>query len=427
MQPNAAKARIRTVDALRGFALLGIMLAHFIYWYTAGPLPDSVTGKFNDAGSTIANIFTNLFVTGKFFSFFSFLFGLSFYLQMRGLEDQPKTFLKRYSWRLAILLAIGLLHHAMWMGDILSIYVPLGFVLLFMRRLNNRWVLTLGILLALNVPGKIITGIQSLVGDAAGLQAMMSDFAKLAAQYDAVIRNGSWLDIFTYNLQHLTTKFEFQINSGRLFITLGFFLLGMYTGRQRWFERGAEMKPLIKKICRRSALIMGIALIIGLAMFAADAILKLGWQQNPWAGFVFMLVYDVFNAAMVVFFISSLTLLMMRRRWQAVLFKLAPVGKMALSSYIMQTVFGLLLFYGAGLGLYGKTSPALNYGIAIAFFFVQVGFSTWWLRYFNYGPLEWLWRSGTLLKWQPLLKKKDAPATKPLELKPVPEVATMHA
>lgn len=421
MQPTAAKARIRTVDALRGTALLGIMLAHFIYWYTAGPLPDAVTARFSDAGSSIANIFNNLFITGKFFSFFSFLFGLSFYLQMRGLEDQPKTFLKRYSWRLAILMVIGLAHHAMWMGDILSIYVPLGFVLLAMRKLNNRWVLTLGILLALNVPGRIITGIQNLAGNAASMQDMMMHFTKLAADYDAVIRDGNWLDIFTYNLQHLSTKFQFQIDSGRLFITLGFFLLGMYTGRQRWFERGDEVKPLFKKICRRSALIMGIGLLIGLGMFAADAILKLGWQQNPVAGYIFMLIYDVFNGAMVVFFISGLTLLMMRPRGQKVLFPLAPVGKMALTSYITQTVFGLLLFYGIGSGLYGKTSPGLNYLIAMAFFFVQVGFSTWWLRHFNYGPLEWLWRSGTLLRWQPLVKRKPTARVEPLQPTPLPE------
>ena len=421
MQPNTAKARIRTVDALRGTALLGIMLAHFIYWYTAGPLPDAVTGKFNDVGSTIADVFTNLFVTGKFFSFFSFLFGLSFYLQMRGLEDQPKTFLKRYSWRLAILMVIGLTHHAMWMGDILSIYVPLGFVLLAMRKLNNKWVLTLGILLALNVPGRIITGIQNIAGTAAGMQDMMANFAKQAAAYDAVIRNGSWLDIFTYNLQHLTTKFQFQIDSGRLFITLGFFLLGMYTGRQRWFERGTEVKPLIKKVCKRSAWIMGIGLLIGIGMFAADAIFKLGWQQNPVAGYIFMLIYDVFNGAMVVFFISGLMLLMMRPRGQNVLFRLAPVGKMALTSYLTQTVFGLLLFYGVGLGLYGKTSPGLNTLIAIAFFFVQVGFSTWWLQRFNYGPVEWLWRSGTLLKWQPFVKRKPSAVVEPMQPTPLPE------
>src|ERR671921_469421 len=103
MQPNTAKSRILTVDALRGTALLGIMLAHFIYWYTAGPLPDSVTGAFSDAGSQAASIFNNLFVTGKFFSFFSFLFGLSFFLQLRG-ANASNTLLARYAWRLALLL-----------------------------------------------------------------------------------------------------------------------------------------------------------------------------------------------------------------------------------------------------------------------------------------------------------------------------------
>ena len=92
------KNRLVTVDALRGFALLGIMLAHFIFWYTAGPLPQEVYGKYQDAGSQVANIFTELFVRGKFFAFFSFLFGLSFYLQMRGLENNSRTFIARYAW-----------------------------------------------------------------------------------------------------------------------------------------------------------------------------------------------------------------------------------------------------------------------------------------------------------------------------------------
>jgi uncharacterized protein len=112
---------------------------------------------------------------------------------------------------------------------------------------------------------------------------------------------------------------------------------------------------------------------------------------------------------------------MMRNRWQAVLYRLVPVGKMALTSYIMQTVFGLLLFYGAGLGLYGKTSPGFNYLIGIAFFFIQVGFSSAWLHYFNYGPLEWLWRSGTYLKWQPLVRKRNSNNERSIEPVPLSE------
>jgi uncharacterized protein len=405
MQSNLTKSRLVTVDALRGFALLGIMLAHFIYWYTAGPLPENVFGKYRDAGSQFVDIFNNLFISGKFFAFFSFLFGLSFYLQMRRPNHDQTTFLRRYSWRLVLLLLIGLAHHALWMGDILSIYAPLGFALLFFRKLNNRWILITGILLALNLPGKVIGLIEILSSTGQNF----GDFATVAKAYNDVIANGTLVDILKYNLLHLDSKFEFQVNSGRLFITLGFFLIGMFAGRKRWFENTEASKPVFTVIFKRSALIMGIALLCGLGMFATDAILKLGWQQNKYVGYIFMIFYDVFNASMVVFFISGLTLLMNKKRGQQFFFPMAPVGKMALSSYIMQTIFGLLLFYGIGFELYAKTSPWMNYLLAIVFFIFQMLISKWWLQYFHYGPLEWLWRSGTLLKWQPIRKKNITP------------------
>ena len=412
------KNRLITVDALRGFALLGIMLAHFIYWYTAGPLPQEIYSKYQGIGATIASIFTELLVSGKFFAFFSFLFGLSFYLQMRGLEHDQKTFISRYAWRLTLLMIIGVLHHAMWQGDILSIYVPLGFVLLAMRKLNNMWILILGILLAINVPGKVYEAVNFLVTKTGAPN--FDSFANDAKQYNDIILKGSWSTIFKYNLSRFITKFQFQIDSGRIYITLGFFMLGTYAGRKKWFENLEDIRPTIKKICKKSALIMVIALVGGLGIFGIDAAFKLGWQQNPIAGFIFSIFYQVYNAAMVVFFISGLTMLMYRSSWQKIFYPMAAVGKMALTSYIAQTVFGLLLFYGVGFGLYGKTSPGTNYIIAIGFFVLQVFFSRWYLKHFYFGPLEWLWRSGTYLKWQPFLRKSiKAPA----QIVPIREAA----
>ncbi|HEX8278589.1 MAG TPA: DUF418 domain-containing protein, partial [Segetibacter sp.] len=382
MSTNSTTPRLVMVDALRGFALFGIMLAHFIFWYTAGPLPDDIYGKYKDVGSVTAVIFNNLFIMGKFFAFFSFLFGLSFYIQMKSMEHDQHAFMRRFSWRLILLLILGLVHHALWMGDILSIYAPLGFVLLTMRRLNNKWVLTLGVLLALNLPGKII-GLVQLINHA---PSNFANFGEVAKSYNEVILHGSFIDLLKYNWMNLSTKGEFQLFSGRVFITLGFFLIGMFVGRKKWFENSSEAKPVFRKICKRSALIMGIALALGLGMFAADAALKLGWQQNAVAGYFFMIFYDVFNAGMVTFIISGLTLLMYKKSGQRVFFQMAAVGKMALSSYISQTVFGLILFYGIGFHLYSKTSPGLNYLLATAFFIFQMQFSKWWLKYFNYGP-----------------------------------------
>ena len=95
MQNTSGSQRIITVDALRGFALLGILLAHMIYWYTAGPLPGSLYGKYGDPASNIISILNEVLISGKFFAFFSFLFGLSFYLQMQSMEKRQDNFVLR--------------------------------------------------------------------------------------------------------------------------------------------------------------------------------------------------------------------------------------------------------------------------------------------------------------------------------------------
>lgn len=401
-----AKNRLVTVDALRGFALLGIMIVHFLFWYTAGPLPGQVYTKYNDVGSTVARIFTEIFLSGKFFAFFSFLFGLSFYLQTGNKEAGRTGVVTRFAWRITLLLVIGLIHHAFWQGDILSIYAPLGFLLLLSQKMNNRWVMITGVLLAVNFPGKLMQLVQFFSTATSG---GFADFAASATAYDKLITSGGWLQIFEYNLLNLPAKFDFQIGSGRLFVTMGFFLLGMYVGRKKWFEQGENARIMWQKICKKSAAIAGICLLIGLSLFASNEILKLGLEQNRAVGFFLTFLFDGLSASLVTFYVSGLTLLMFRKRWQRFFYSMAPVGKMALTSYLTQTIFGLLLFWSVGAGLYTKTSTGLNFLIAVSFFYVQVVLSKMWLKAFYYGPVEWLWRSATLLKAQIMVREKKIP------------------
>jgi uncharacterized protein len=414
-----AKNRLVTVDALRGFALLGIMLAHFIFWHTAGPLPETVYAQHKDIGSSVARFFTDIFISGKFFAFFSFLFGLSFYLQT---GEGNGNVVRRFAWRITILLFIGLVHHAFWQGDILSIYAPLGFLLLVGRRLSNRWVLALGLLLVMNLPGKIIGLVQLLSHPTPG-GGNFGDFAATATEYDKLIETGSWLQIIKYNLLHLSTKFNFQIESGRLYMTMGFFLLGLFVGRMKWFEKGVEARAVWRRLCKRSAVIGGVCLVIGLGLIISNEVLKLKLEQSQTVGYFFSYLLDAFSAAMVVFYVSGLALLMFRRRWQSFFYSLAPVGKMALTSYLTQTIFGLLFFWGVGFGFYTKTSPGGNYLIAIGFFVLQVYFSKWWLKAFYYGPVEWLWRSATLLKMQPMIRRAKTTAQENMFSKTIKETA----
>jgi uncharacterized protein len=125
---------------------------------------------------------------------------------------------------------------------------------------------------------------------------------------------------------------------------------------------------------------------------------------------LFNFLVDAANTLMTIFYLSGVTMLMYKSRWQKLFYPLAPVGKMALTVYISQTFFGLLLFYHFGFGLFEKTSPGVNMLLTIPVFGLQVFFCRVWLRYFNYGPIEWLWRSLTFLKWYPLKKKQSIPA-----------------
>jgi uncharacterized protein len=407
MNPYQSTNRIITVDALRGFALLGILFAHFVFWYSGAGLPNEVYGKFQDVGSQIAGTFNGIFIFGKFFTFFSFLFGLSFFLQMQSLQHKEQNFVLRYAWRLAILGIIGLIHHALWRGDILSIYVPLGFILLFARRLSNKWLLIIAQLLSFNIPARIIELIQLFTSTAPpiNLNAPPEGIEEAKRYYD-VMKSGSFTALISDNWKALISKFAFQFSSGRIYITLGFFMLGAYAGRMKWFETLDASKPIIKRICKISGFTTLGVIIIPIALFIINNAVKLGWENNRSMAMLFNFLVDAANTLMTIFYLSGVTMLLYRKRWQKILHPLAPVGKMALTVYLSQTFFGLLLFYHIGFGLFEKTSPAVNMLLAIPVFAIQVLACKLWLKYFNYGPIEWLWRSLTFGKWYPLKKER---------------------
>jgi len=393
--------RILTVDALRGVALFGILYSHMVLWYTGGPLPQNLYDKLGIGSGIVMGLYVAFFMA-KFFSFFSFLFGLSFYLQMKSLEKRQDNFVVRFGWRLLILGTIGLIHHILWPGDILSIYAPLGFILLCLRKLNNRWLLVIGFLLISNLPTKIYEAIAIEMNPT----VQRDSFPKADAdRYYEVIKNEPFLEMLKSNWQAFSYKLDYQIKSGRLIATLGFFMLGMYVGRQRWFENLDTVKPLLQKICKICGIGFGVLMLIGLGTFVLDQAMDLHFQKSLWSGWFYGMLGDFFNSGLTIFYIAGLTVLLYKTRWQKLLYPLVSVGKMGLTSYLMQTFFGLLLFYSFGLRLFAVTTPATNALLAVGIFVIQATFSRWWLSNFNYGPVEWLWRSLTFLKFQPMVRR----------------------
>ena len=151
---TTSRKRIDTIDVFRGFALAGILYAHMIIWYTGAGLPPEVYSKYDSTVDGIAMGIFGALVFGKFFSVFSFLFGLSFYLHFRS--NSSKTgYLKVYLWRLFLLFLIGIVHHVLWRGDILAIYAVLGMILLVFRHLPLKLLMILSLLLIINLPTHI--------------------------------------------------------------------------------------------------------------------------------------------------------------------------------------------------------------------------------------------------------------------------------
>ena len=389
--------RIEVVDVLRGFALFGILFTHISMQFAAGMLPEPVmeTISGHPADQTLM-ILSGIFFQGKFYTIFSFLFGLSFALQMTAPARRGSGFLARYGWRLLLLGAIGLLHHVHWRGDILSIYALLGFAMLPFRNVPDKWLAVVALLLVLNVPARLTEGYRAATAPAAD-SGQLDEAAKWEAQrYYDQIRHGSYGQNLRENFYAFREKMAFQVDSGRIYMTLGFFLLGLYAGRRRFFESPATHRAFFVRLCRYTGLGT-------LALIAAAVVLFLVIKlpENAYTPLLGGFIYDTGNAALTLFYVAGITLLFGKPGWAKRLAGLAPVGRMGLTNYLTQTVIGLVLFQGYAFGLLGEIGVAFSSALALPVFALQVQYSKWWLSRFRYGPFEWLWRSGTYLRMQP--------------------------
>ena len=227
-------------------------------------------------------------------------------------------------------------------------------------------------------------------------------------EYTRIISEGSFKEMLQHNINALDDKFAYQINSGRLLITFGFFLLGMLVGRLKWFEMLEQQQLRLKTMLKKTGWIIAGSLLAGIVAFASFKLSGIDMEKVPIVPWVGGLIFEVFNASITLVYILVISLLMLIPKWQSRLAPLAHVGKMALSCYLMQTAIGIILFFNIGFGLFMQTSQALNAIFALLVFGFQILFCRWWLQHFHYGPVEWLWRSATDLRWKPLIKSHSA-------------------
>lgn len=391
--------RIEVIDVLRGFTLFGIILVHFNEQYYAG-MPPNIHENFitHKLADTIVSYFIGLLISGKFFMIFSFLFGMSFFIQLDKSDGSP-AFLLRFAWRLIVLFLIGLIHHLHYRGDILTIYAVLGFGLLLTYKLPDKVLLALALVLVFSLPS-LGTRIYDVMINPTAENNMMNPDQKILEAYYNTVKSGRYLDILTANFYEFKGKFEFQVFTGRLYITLGLFLLGLYAGRKRIFDNPLFFKKLIRYGLWTLLGCIVAAGLIALIVFAAKIEMTMPMQ--------FLLggtVFDVFNAALAAIYVGLIVRLFQKEKWRPRLMIFYEVGRMGLTTYLLQAVIGTLLLFSYGLGLLGNYGATVWAIVSIVIFYFQIQFSKWWLHRFQYGPVEWLWRSLTYLKVQPLRKR----------------------
>jgi uncharacterized protein len=403
-----AGERIAVVDVLRAFALFGIIITHSAMGFLAGRSPNPAFMNFGALDDLVSNL-DRLLTFGKFFTIFSFLFGLSFALQMRNALRKGVGFAGRFTWRLVVLALIAAVHGLFFSGDILIIYALLGLLLIPFRNVSTKWLVVSAMLLILNVPGMLLGYAQlnapppTPEQQQAAAQTQAQGMQRAQVQFDAK-QSGTVSDVISANLgPALVGKAMFQIFTGRLWITFGLFLLGMCAGRLEIFRDTEQNRRFFRRL-------LWVAGSLALVTTVVAIVKPASYQLRTFVDLLASFSFTVQQAALSAFYVSVVTLLYWRKPKEGLLAKLAPVGKMGLTIYLTQSAFGLLLFYGFGFGMLGKLGVAAAVGCGIAFYAVQIVLARWWMAHLRMGPVEWLWRALTYLTLQPNAREVMRPA-----------------
>lgn len=391
--------RIHSVDALRGFALAGIFFAHFVGQFMAAFTPPEIKSVMVQGTiDTWVDNFVFWFFTGKFFALFSFLFGLSFFIQMDRAAKKGVSYKLRFLWRLIILFGLGTIHQLFFNGDILTIYAVIGLCLIPFHSVSNKVVL-------------VVAGFFFLSGGRFIVYALFDGepilalpiLKEIGPKYFPALQQGTLFDVWEINLIKLAEKFNFQTGViARAYITFAYFLLGMWVGRTRMLEDLESQTKKLKSIMAWSA--FGALIMIPLFWYFFSQMDSIFNFTSWWSMFAISF-YDLFNLFFTIFIATCFIYLFGRTNWQKKLNYFSPYGRMALSNYFLQTLIGTFILYNWGLGYLGKLRNIETFTIAIVIITLQIIMSNYWLQKFKYGPLEWLWRSLTYFKWQPFIQE----------------------
>lgn len=376
--------RIEVVDALRGFAVLAIMLLHNIEHFNFYSFPETSSSFLQAMDKGIWETLFFLF-SGKAYAIFSLLFGFSFFIQYSNQMDKGKDFRLRFLWRLLLLFVIGCFNGAFFPGDILVLYSIIGVVLVLTCKWSDRALLIAAVILMLQ-PLELGKFFYAMMNPdyipAAGVWRIHNErMYPFLSQPDfwAMVKSNLW----DGQLFSLLWAWDY----GRFFQTASLFLLGMLVGRKHFFVNLAEHRTFWLRV-----LLVGFICFIPLYFLVSSLpelisnkamLTPMNTVMSSFRNFSFMCV------------LVSGFVFLWQGSWFRMLHGLVSYGKMSLTNYLTQSMIGSFIYFGYGLSLYNVLGTTASFGVGILLFILQLFFCRWWLKRYRQGPFEGIWRKAT--------------------------------
>lgn len=381
-KPNS---RIDVADILRGIAIAGIILIHFQEQMNFFMFPEP---KSDFWAAVNTGVWDTIFflLAGKMYAIFALLFGLSFFIQHDNQAQKGIDFRPRFVWRMVLMMLLGLFDLLFYNGDILFLYAVCGLLIIPLIRTSDK-VIWFFIFLMLIQPVELVYFIKGLIDPSAMPLNLGS-----GKYYGALIASqsqGTIIDVAVAGLKYgLPANFLWAIENGRLTQNVLLFLLGIMLGRKRLFYNEGDNLKIWKKILAWSVAAFAVLLPLyyvlpGLSESRCVSN-SLNVALNMWK-----------NIAMMFMIVAGVTLLFYNTSARNWLIKIAPYGKMSLTNYLTQSIFGAMLFYNWGFGLFRHFGHTADFFLAIAFIALQFVFCTWWMKHHKRGPFEQLWCDAT--------------------------------
>ena len=373
-RPVGVNERIATLDILRGFSLLGILLVNMFGFYLPMPHIADLSNWFTEARDIILQQYLDIYVQSSFYPLFSMLFGYGLAIQFIKAKDNGTNFYKFAPKRLVILFAIGMLHaFLIWWGDILATYAFCGVFLLAFIRLPAKWLLTVALVINALYQFFFIS-IYKLGGffnePTSSLSVDITAIENAITAYGI----GGWIDAFNQRLADLAIQMSAMMWISSLFTILPYMLIGAAMAKWRLIERAKE--KLVTWI---------VLAVVGLGIGIYLKSLPIAGLQS--FGNEYLQVY-VGGPILAIGYIAVIVLLTQLPVAVKILSPIAKAGRMSMTLYLMQSIVCTSLFYNWGFGLYGKVDVQMGIFIALGLYIIQLLIAELWLSKFKQGPLE---------------------------------------